>query len=384
MSGIRVEIVASIDAIEASRWNSHCDDYPFGRHEFLLALEQSGSVGENSGWQAAHIIVYRDTELIAVMPNYLKQHSWGEYVFDWSWADAYQRLGKNYYPKLIAAIPFTPAAGPRLCSKIALSNSDCNTIFSAVKHYCQQHGISGWHILFPEQKEAEPWATQGLALRTGMQYHWYNDGYNSYDDFLNRCTSRKRKTLRKERQQIQQSGLRFQQLDGNDITEQVWDQFYYFYQTTYAKRSGHGGYLKRQFFSQLSASMPNNLVMVIALHNEQAIAGALSFRSDDTLYGRYWGCAQEIDGLHFETCYYQGLDYCIANGLKKFDAGAQGEHKIPRGFEPTPTYSCHWLNDEQLHPAVEDFIRRETPLIHEELARLEQKLPFKQKINESG
>lgn len=377
MNPIQIELITAINAISPEQWDAHCSDYPFGRHAFLTTLELSNSVGGDSGWQAAHILVYRDNSLIAVMPNYLKQHSWGEYVFDWSWADAYARLNKDYYPKLISAIPFTPATGPRLCSNSDLSGETYTTIVEAIQNYCQQQGISGWHILFPSLNEAKLWTDNGLALRTGMQYHWFNADYTNFDDFLARCTSRKRKTLRKERHQIQTLGLTFEHLDGNNISAAQWDQFYYFYQKTYAKRSGHGGYLTRDFFSQLSTAIPDNLVMVIASLDGQAIAGALSFRSGDTLFGRYWGCLQEVDGLHFETCYYQGIDYCIANKLKKFDAGAQGEHKIPRGFEPIATYSCHWLSDTQLMPAVKDFVAREAPLIHEELAQLTQRLPFR-------
>lgn len=384
MAAMRVELISSINDIDAAAWNAHCNDYPFSRHEFLLALEQSHSVGPASGWLTTHLLLYREHELIAVMPNYIKHHSWGEYVFDWSWADAYERLGKRYYPKLVAAIPFTPASGPRLHSNQTLPPSAYSAIAAAIRRYCSEQHYSGWHILFARHRESTQWQEQGLAVRHGMQYHWYNHHYTSFDDFLARCNSRKRKTLRKERQHITQYGLRFIHHNGDAITEQLWDQFYYFYQTTYAKRSGHGGYLERSFFSLLGQHMPEQLVMVVAMHHDQAIAAALNLRSNDTLYGRYWGCSHELDGLHFETCYYQGIDYCIANGLRAFDAGAQGEHKIPRGFEPTPTYSCHWLADPQLHLAVGDFIARETPLVQQQMAALAQKLPFKQESNGSG
>lgn len=372
----------SITDISAQDWNSivNCD-YPFMRHEFLAAMELSESACTNSGWTPQHLVVFNGDTLIAVMPLYLKSHSYGEYIFDWSWAGAYERYGLDYYPKLLSAIPFTPATGPRL---VHLDSIDQQQIYPYISQVLQAHAIeidaSSIHILLPDKQETLAWAKQGLTTRTTSQFHWFNDSYQNFDDFLQTFSSRKRKNLKKERRRISEQGIEMRVLTGSEITSESWDVFYDFYQLTYAKRSGHGGYLKRDFFDLLSASMPEQLMLVLAEYEGRYVAGALYFYSSSTLYGRYWGCTHEFEMLHFEACYYQGIEFCIAKGLEKFDAGAQGEHKIQRGFTPIPIWSNHWIKDKQFSDAVNDFIVKET---EGNLAYIEQAkdyLPFKKEL----
>lgn len=380
---MQISFIDSIDEIDGTQWNSISGiDYPFTRHEFLQAMEHSGATTSRSGWQPHHLLVHRHGALVAHLPLYLKSHSYGEYVFDWSWADAYRQHGLAYYPKLLAAIPYTPATGPRLCIKkgedIASVTAD---VVKALYSEAERTKASSIHILFPELASKDRFAQQGLKPRLGVQFHWFNQAYQTFDDFLGTFSSRKRKNLRKERQRVTEQGLELEVLEGSQISSELWRTFYNFYQLTYAKRSGHGGYLELPFFQQVAASMPENLVLVMAKYEQRYVAGALNFRDSKTLYGRYWGCTQEFDHLHFETCYYQGIEYCIANGLERFDPGAQGEHKIQRGFKPVRTWSNHWLADAQFRRAVDDFIQRETPGMERYLADASELLPFKASSN---
>ena len=379
---MRVSFIDSINAIACDQWNSVAGtDYPFTRHEFLHALETSNATRQKSGWQPQHIVVYdddNDTAPVAVMPLYVKYHSYGEYVFDWSWADAYHRHGLDYYPKLVAAIPFTPATGPRLCVKAGCNSADITgAVVEAMRQRAQQLNASSIHILFPDNRACEQFQQQGLQRRRGAQYHWFNEGFNSFDDFMASFSSRKRKNLKKERLRITQQNLRLDIIEGEAISPDIWRQFYYFYQLTYAKRSGHGGYLNQQFFELIAASMAKHLVLVLAYAGDRAIAGALNFRDSDTLYGRYWGCTQEFDCLHFEACYYQGIEYCIANNLRRFDPGAQGEHKIQRGFTPVETCSNHWIAHPGFSAAIGEFLQRDNEAIQRYIQQARQLLPFK-------
>ncbi len=378
---MQISFLDSVGDVKADLWQQIVgQDYPFARHEFLNALEASGSANSENGWQAQHLLVHDNNhQLIALMPLYLKEHSYGEYVFDWSWANAFHDYGQDYYPKLVSAIPFTPATGPRLAilesaDKLAVSTLVANTLKQTAQH---QHR-SSVHILFPDQKESECWQQQAYLCRTGVQYHWFNKGYQTFDHFLEQFSSRKRKNLKKERRRIREQHIELEIKTGREIGSEQWDLFYHFYQTTYAKRSGHGGYLKREFFYRIGESMAEQVVLVLAKHGHQTVAGALYLRSDDTLYGRYWGCIKEFDLLHFETCYYQGIEFCIANGLKKFDPGAQGEHKIQRGFAPIKTYSNHWIADPQFRTAIANYLQRETMEINSYIQEMKDYLPFKQ------
>lgn len=355
------EFLSSLNQISATQWNAIADtDYPFLRHDFLLGLETTGCTTAETGWQPYHLILRHNDQLAAVMPLYLKTHSYGEYVFDWSWADAWRQSGLVYYPKLLTAIPFTPATGPRLCISADIDAGQClRAALEAVKNLAAKQHLSSWHLLFPDENMSETLLDAGMHRRAGTQFHWFNDNYSCFDDFLATFNSRKRKALKKERRRVTEQGLVLKTLTGSKISEQDWEQFYRFYQLTYAKRSGHGGYLNRDFFVTTAAGMGDQVVMVLAYLDTRAVAGALYFCSKDTLYGRYWGCEQEYDCLHFEACYYQGIEYCITNKLARFDPGAQGEHKIQRGFRPLTTWSNHWIADPGLSTAVGDFTRRE-------------------------
>lgn len=373
------EFLSSLAQMPAAQWNAIAGtDYPFLRHEFLCGLEKTGCTTAETGWQPCHLILRRDGNPVAVMPLYLKSHSYGEYVFDWSWAEAWRQSGLEYYPKLVTAIPFTPATGPRLCTAPGVDIDQClHAALRAVQTFAAQRHISSWHYLFPEEAISEKLLGAGLHRRAATQFHWFNEGYGCFEDFLATFNSRKRKSLNKERRRVAEQGLVLQTLSGADIGKQQWEQFYRFYQLTYAKRSGHGGYLNREFFVETAAGLGEQVIMVLAWLDAHAVAGALYFRSSDTLYGRYWGCEREFDFLHFEACYYQGIEYCIANKLSRFDPGAQGEHKIQRGFRPITTWSNHWIADRRLSAAVGDFTRREAH--HNELYRQEaaRMLPFK-------
>ncbi len=364
--------------IDATLWDALAGSAsPFLRHAFLHTLEATGCVTQATGWEPQHLLVLQDGRPVAALPLYLKRHSWGEYVFDWSWADAYRQHGMAYYPKLVTSVPFTPSSGPRLLlaegeEPAALTQA----IVAAVLARAKARGVSSWHVLFPTPEEHTLLSAAGLRSRIGCQYHWYNRGYACFDDFLATFSSRKRKNLRKERAAVHVAGIHFLHLDGHAITPALWQTFHGFYQNTYEVR-GQQGYLSLAFFEQLGRAMPENLLLVLALHDDTPIAAALSLRDDNTLYGRYWGSRDDYQFLHFETCYYQGIDFCIAHGLQHFDSGAQGEHKIQRGFEPIITYSNHWIADPQFDAAIGDFLLREAENIRQYQENAQGHLPFK-------
>lgn len=377
---MQTRFIRSIRDISADQWNHLSGtDYPFLRYEFLAALEESGSTTANTGWQPHHLLLEQQGELIGLMPLFIKSHSYGEYVFDWAWADAYHRHGLEYYPKLLNAIPFTPASGPRWA--IAQGQDEqqgLNQMLEAVCAEAKRLEVSSCHWLFPPQDKATYGHKADLLLRTGCQYHWFNDNYQNFDDFLAQFSSRKRKNLKKERKQVQAQNLTLHVKTGGEISADDWHEFYVCYHLTYFKRSGRQGYLSESFFPLIAKSMPENIMMVQAVSENQAVAAALYFYDSDTLYGRYWGCREDFSHLHFEACYYQGIEFAIAKGLKKFDPGAQGEHKIQRGFRPTATYSWHWLAHSEFHQAIEKFINAETKDMQEYMAAAAERLPFKQ------
>ncbi|GAB3283927.1 GNAT family N-acetyltransferase [Parahaliea aestuarii] len=378
-TALRIEFVTSLADIAPEHWDTLAgSDYPFLRHSFLYGLERSGCTSADTGWQPCHALLWRGQSLVALLPLYLKDHSWGEYVFDWAWADAWRRMGLNYYPKLVSAIPFTPATGPRLCCAEGFAEDDAwPLLLQGIRALSEEQGISSWHLLFPQQATSDKLLALGTAQRVAVQFHWLNQGYQSFDDFLSTFASRKRKNLRRERSRVAEQGITLQRLCGADISPDRWARFHRFYQLTYAKRSGHGGYLSEAFFTEVAPSLGEQTMMVVAQREGRDIAAALYFRSSDTLYGRFWGCEQEYDCLHFEACYYQGIEYCIEQGLQRFDPGAQGEHKIQRGFTPVYTFSNHWIADQRLAAAVQDFTREEAEHVaryREEAAGL---LPFR-------
>ena len=355
---------------------------PFSHYAFHAALEQSGSVGDESGWQPLHLEITEHGLPLALIPSYVKTHSRGEYVFDFEWANAYHRYGLEYYPKLISAVPFTPCAGPRILLAEGADLTKVLTFLSQqLPHLCAQLKLSSWHWLFAQKPDWQPAKKQSWHQRSGCQYHWYNEHYNEFADFTARLTSRKRKSINKERRMIAEQGITFTSQQGSDISLQALKEFYACYQSTYLKRSQQG-YLTYEFFCQLLTQMPENLLLVTASNQQSPLAYALFFVDDQTLYGRYWGCFEEIDFLHFETCYYQGIDYCIAKGIPHFDAGAQGEHKLARGFVPQHTHSYHYLAEPGFNDAIKQYCETEAKQIEEYMKWAKTALPYKEQEND--
>jgi len=380
---MKIHFIESIKNIDETTWNNLVDsDYPFMQHSFLLSLEESKCVGEGTGWYTFHLLVKEEEDVIALMPMYIKTDSHGEFIFDWSWADAFYRNGLDYYPKLVSAIPFTPASGPRLC---VLDESKRTHISSLIKEGIEEIsielGISSAHILLPEKKELTPYVDSGFSTRTSYSFHWFNNNYSDFDDFLKELTSRQRKNLRKERSKIFDQNIHMERIPGEDITEELWESFFKFYQITYLKR-GMQAYLNLDFFHKISERLPESLLLVIAKEAKAKghLAGALNFCDSKNLYGRYWGCLEEYDSLHFESCYYQGIEHCIEMKLNKFDPGVQGEHKIKRGFLPVETFSSHWIKDDRFKKAIDDFLIREREHILEYNERCKSLLPFKSSV----
>jgi len=377
---MEVKPIHSITEIDCGSWNEVAGQaYPFLRHEFLSALEQSGSASAQTGWLPNHLLVIEDGKLLAFMPLYLKKHSRGEYVFDNQWAQAYHQTGRNYYPKWLTAIPFTPCQGPRIAIRETVDPVKVmQLLLDFIKEQSENQAISSWHCLFPVKPQVDHLQALGLAVREDVQFHWFNKGYRNFDDFLQTLSSSKRKMIRRERRKVNEQGIVLQQISGQNVTEAQWEIFYQFYTMTYLKR-GMQPYLNLAFFSACAESMGEQMLLVMAVKDKQHVGAALSFIGTDTLYGRYWGCHEEYDFLHFETCYYQGLDYCVEHGLQRFDSGAQGEHKIARGFEPITTYSGHWIQDKQFAKAIELFLTREKKAVAFYKQDAAAYLPFKNK-----
>ena len=366
----------SLSAISAQQWDALVPEaQPFLRHAFLSALEDSGSLGPHSGWQPEHLLHYEQGQLLAALPSYRKWHSYGEYVFDHEWANACERAGVEYYPKLLTAVPFSPVVGPRL---LAARAEDGLELLAALPAYLEAQGLSSAHINFTDGMADSALAAQpGWLQRIGCQFHWQNREYRDFQDFLDALSSRKRKQMRKEREQVAGQGIEFEWLEGQQVSEAQWDFVYACYANTYAVRQ-RAPYLTRAFFSLLAERMPESIRVVLARQGSTPVAMAFSLIAGDSLYGRYWGCLAEYDRLHFETCFYQGMDYAIAHGIQRFDAGAQGEHKLIRGFEPVITRSWHYLRHQGLKAAVNDFLERERigVLAYAEEAR--SALPYRQ------
>jgi predicted N-acyltransferase len=378
-----------LDSADQIKNDLEPDDYPFLSKGFLTALEQSNSINGNTGWNGHYLIDSSDDaasdfqsianksekqEYDLLIPAFIKHHSYGEYVFDWAWAEAYQKHGLNYYPKLLIAAPFTPSEGPRLFGKKPI---DGKKISQKIQAHCIEKNLSSAHILLCNDEERLLLQDHNWHLRSSVQFHWYNYNYTSFEDFLSRFKSRKRKTVKKERALITANNIHISRIEGKDITPQQLEFFYYCYQTTYAKRRSQG-YLNLESFKNMQENMADQMFLVIAHQNNEPVACALYFKDDRNLYGRYWGCAKEIDGLHFEVCYYQGIEYCIENNIQHFDPGTQGEHKISRGFEPIFRYSLHYLQHEGFHEAVGDFVKEERKSLEIYQKDCYQHLPFNQ------
>jgi len=358
---LRSRIIEEFASIEADAWEAldHGDN-PFVSHAFLSALETSGSIGPANGWVPRHLAIYDDDRLAAFAPTYLKSHSHGEFVFDWAWADAYRRRGLAYFPKLLTAVPYSPVSGPRLLTIRDHPDAEAlrrQLVQSAIGQ-CSAHGLSTWHCNFVRDVESATLGSQGLLSRQDWQFHWINEGYADFDGFLEQLRSRKRKSIRRERRQVRDAGVTFRWLSGGELTDALLDFVYRCYLSTF-KAYGNYAALRRSFFEAIATSLGDRLVLVLASRGGAPLAMSLYLAGGGRLYGRYWGCIEEVPGLHFETAYYQGIEYCIQHGIGVFESGAQGEHKISRGFAPRRTYSHHFVHDPEFREAIADHLERE-------------------------
>jgi predicted N-acyltransferase len=372
---VAIRIARSLAEVDAAQWNAlEGADAPFLRHEFLLALEQSECATAASGWAACHVLLDGpDGRLRGALPLYLKSHSWGEFVFDFTWADAYHRAGLRYYPRLVSAVPFTPATGARL---LAADDASRRFLLEAAREQIRAQGASSLHLLFPADRDREFLAAAGLMPRLDCQFHWRNEGYGSFEDFLAGFTAEKRKKLKRERRRIAEAGIECRTLHGGELDAAMIDTVYGLHAMTFA-RYGHAPYLNRDFFSRVAQALPDALVIELAMHRNQPIACAVSLRGPDALYGRYWGASGEYHSLHFELCYYRGIEYCIRERLARFEPGTQGEHKLQRGFVPSPVWSLHEIADPRFGAAIGDWLRRERKARREWLRESVRHLPFR-------
>jgi uncharacterized protein len=363
--------------IDAADWDACAGGgNPFVSHAFLSALEDSGSANNRTGWLPQHAVLRaEDAHVVAVAPMYAKSHSYGEYVFDHGWANALEGAGGHYYPKLQVAVPFSPVPGPRLLRRPG-SGIPTATLADAFRQACKSLDTSSVHITFCKEDEWAELGKAGWLQRIGMQFHWENEGYKDFDDFLGALSSRKRKVLRRERRDANAAGLTFHSLSGAEITERHWDAFYDFYQSTVDRKWG-SAYLTRKFFSLVGDRLGDKVVLMYAEDGGRAVAGALNLAGDEALYGRNWGCRGDWPFLHFELCYYRAIDWAIEHGLKRVEAGAQGRHKIQRGYLPKHTYSAHWIAHKGLHRAVANFLTEERAGIESEMAALMEDSPFR-------
>ena len=372
-----VEIITSINQISAADWDALVfgnagDGTPLLSHAFLRALENSGSVGKGTGWNPHPLLVKQAEQLVGAMPLYLKSNSYGEYVFDWAWADAYQRSGLDYYPKLLSAIPFSPITSARLLG----SNEAQLLMIEALENTLHQNKLSSAHVLFPEQACAQLLEAAGWLKRTGVQFRWQNKNYHDFEEFLATLSHDKRKKIHQERKKIANAGVVCKQVKGADATEKDWDFFYQCYSNTYAEHHSTP-YLKRAFFSEIGLTMPQNILLIMAEIDNKPVACTLNIYNQNTLCGRYWGATQFVSGLHFELCYYQAQMFCIAEKIEFFEGGAQGEHKLARGFEPRSTCSYHKIAHPDFEKAIEEFLKREQAGIAAYTNELEERAPFK-------
>lgn len=379
---IEISAHASLNDISSEEWDACANAGngrpvdPFTTHRFLYALEASGSVGPGTGWQPQYLTARQGTQMIATAPLYAKGHSQGEYIFDHNWAHAYENAGGRYYPKLQMAVPFTPATGRRFLTRTGFEAVGMSALLQGAVQIAAENELSSLHATFCSEAEALAAEEMGLLKRIGQQFHWLNRDYETFDGFLAALSSRKRKTIRKERAQAQAFGGDIVALTGADIQPEHWDAFWDFYQDTGARKWG-SPYLTRAFFDLAHDNLRDDMLLVLAMKDGRAVAGALNFIGRETLFGRYWGCCEHHPFLHFELCYYQAIDFAIANGLKRVEAGAQGEHKLARGYLPTPTYSVHWFRDAGFRDAVETYLKAERDAVDHEIEVLTKYGPFK-------
>lgn len=371
---MKISTVDSLSTVDPMQWNALAgDDNPFIQYDFLRALEQHDCLTE-WGWQPQHILIHENDQLIGACPAYLKHNSYGEFVFDWAWADAYQRNGLEYYPKLVTSIPYTPAKGPRLLAR----NNDAEIkakLIQGALGIVEQQKLSGAHWLFCEDDDIKALKKENLMMRFDHQFHWQNHDFKNFDEFLATMSSKKRKNIKRERRRITDENIKIIVKQGSELSEEEWQILYNFYQITFMKKSGTAT-LTLEFFQ----AMAHKLVAIFAQHENKIVAGAICFQGKNTLYGRHWGCYENYDSLHFETCYYTGIEYCIQHKLKYFEPGAQGEHKISRGFLPVQTRSMHYITNEGFREAIGDFLQREHKALLKYGHALNEASPFKKTI----
>ncbi|MCU0869893.1 MAG: GNAT family N-acetyltransferase [Burkholderiales bacterium] len=372
-AAVAVEVVDTLADVPAAQWDALTDDHPLLSHAFLHALHESGSAAPDAGWAPQYLLVRRDGQLAAAMPLYLKGHSYGEYVFDWAWADAWQRTGRRYYPKLLSAVPFTPVQGGRL---LARDPDDRAVLARAALQFAREADVSSLHVLFPTEPEARLLEAAGCMLRRTVQFHWTNAGFASFDEFLATMNHDKRKKVKQERRKVRDAGITWQWKVGRDIAEADWRFFVRCYNDTY-RRHHSSPYLNLDFFLRIGDTMPANLLLAIGLQDGRPVCAALDVFSRDALYGRYWGTTVDVPALHFEACYHQAIEFCIAHGIRTFEGGAQGEHKLARGLMPVTTWSAHWIADAEFARAVRQFVDRESRGVAGYVSELEAHRPFK-------
>jgi hypothetical protein len=371
-----------IDEVNPVSWNALTTPHnPFIKHEFLSSLERGGCVAPETGWTPCHLVATEADQIVGALPLYLKHHSWGEFVFDFAWAEAYERNSKAYYPKIISAIPYTPATGPRFLVPPAPSADRVKAgLLQAAQELVVERKASSLHCLFTTDEESDFLESNDFLLRLGCQYHWQNHDYADFDAFLGTFTAEKRKKVKRERRRVEESGIEIVVLEGEAVSAELWEVFYRFYYGTVLRKSGFVP-LTLEFFLDLGRTMPESVVLALAQYRGDYVAAALSLRGTDTLYGRYWGASNDFHSLHFELCYYTGIEYCIDHGLQRYEPGAQGEHKISRGFLPTPTYSMHWLADPSFQRAIGISLEREREQMRYYMKELSRHAPYKKSIH---
>ena len=375
---VSIKTIDSLHLVSANDWNNLAGkQYPFIQHEFLIALENNNAVGKDYGWLTHFFLAYDDEKLVGALPLYIKFNSYGEFVFDWAWADAYQQHGLRYYPKLVTSIPYTPATGPRLLIQNERYEEIADALMSSVLSFAEKSQVSSFHCLFTNKRDTDYFKNNAnFMMRLGCQFHWSNNGYTSFSHYLEHLTSKKRKQIKRERRIVNEQDIEFEILNGSSATDSHWDVYHRFYESTFERKSGMPT-LSKGFFKEIARTMPENIVLVLAKHQGEYVASAFNLKGTDTLYGRHWGCSEDFDNLHFEACYYQGLEYCIDNNLKYFEPGAQGEHKIARGFMPTKTWSAHWVAHPQFCESISNFVERETEGMLDYIDELNEHSPFK-------
>ena len=374
---MQVRVNGSINDIRSSDWNALAGSrYPFLAHAFLSAAEDTGCVSAETGWQPRHLTLEDAGRTLGAMLLYEKSHSWGEFVFDWAWANAYHRAGYPYYPKLVSAVPFTPAPSRRLLLDDSGDTAAADALLKATTMLASEAGCSSFHVLFPLEEELEHFERAGLKLRKDCQFHWHNRNYADFDEFLATFSAKKRKKARRDRRHVAEAGIRFRRFKGADLDEALWADVYRLISITFMQR-GSLPYFDLDLFRRIGAEQPDNVLVIGAFRDEHMLACAVFFESNRALYGRYWGADEDVNALHFETCYYPGIDYCIEHGLELFEPGTQGEHKVSRGFSPQSTWSAHWLRQPEFFSAIGDYLEQESDHIDSYMDAVDQRTPYK-------